>query len=83
MGGIKTSKTHYTVQSLKAISLFEKLFPSPRGQGIMVAPSIYMLLGAGMSIYAIVGLFSGEMDVARYGTREHHSLQWIASLGSQ
>lgn len=34
----------------------------------MDAPFIYMLLGGAVSVYAIVGLFTGEMDVGRYGT---------------
>lgn len=47
-------------------STFQKLFTSPRDQGIMDAPFIYMLLGAGFSLYAVIGLFTGEMDVGRY-----------------
>lgn len=34
----------------------------------MDSPFIYLFLGAAFSLYAVVGLFTGEMDVGRYGT---------------
>lgn len=49
-------------------SFLEKLFNSPNDRGIMDAPCIYMLVGAGFSIYAVIGMFEGKMDVGRYST---------------
>lgn len=46
--------------------LLEKLFTSPEGKGLIDAPFIYMFIGIGMSLYAVIGLFRGRMDLGRF-----------------
>lgn len=39
------------------------------------SPVFYLLLGAGASVYAVISLFKGEMNVGRYGAKNiiHYS----------
>lgn len=63
---LKTMNTFRPRSSRKP--LLEKLFSSPNGRGIMDTPFVFMLLGAALSLYTVISLFKGEMNVGRYGS---------------
>jgi hypothetical protein len=49
-------------------TLLQKLFTSPNNKGFWDSPFIYLAGGVALMLYALTGLFSGEIDVGRYGS---------------
>lgn len=47
----------------------EKLLTSPDDKGFMGSPFIFFAIGGAFMVYALLGLFSGEIDVGRYSSR--------------